>query len=419
MKLQGPTMRARQHKEPAKAFANRFVKAQSSLLFYLLLSLWIPGCGNKTVPPPADKLLMTQLTSTQAQDGWSVNYPKQRKIFFAHKLLWLFYSDGRDAVLRTSSDGLTWSAPTKVQPNGHFGHRTGYWFDGTYFHYAHNAAGAGESVIYRRGKAESTGTITWSTPQTVMTIPSGHNVMYPKVIVDTKGHPWVSFVHCKGGPHDPPYDAVIVKSATNDGTWNTAKGFPTLLVQDNPKAYPDLVGAPMTAGKTFWVVNKDKPTSYLGRRWDGTRWQSEETLSTKSSYGLFNVVADADTLHVAYGGGAIHYRQWTQSTGWSKPEWVGVGSGHVSLTLADKDRIFVSWLDKHNHLLLYRERRNATWQTTVQWADESQMGLSGSATTVGINLNGILHATPSLLLANAYTTGTKAPYQLKFIAIRR
>lgn len=384
--------------------------------------LQLASCDAPATQILPEKRISTQIVTTTAQDGWAVNYPKQRKLFFFLERFWLFYSDGKDAVYCTSSDGKQWSNPTLVKQGGHFGHRTGYWFDGTYIHYAHNAAAAGETVVYRRGKPAQDGTIDWSTPeQQVFSVSATANVMYPKVIVDPQGFPWVSFVLCKGSPHNAPYDAIVVRSSTTDGTWKTAIGFPYTLVRDHPDAYPDAVGTPMTKGQTYWIFNKKQNDVYHGRMWDGSDWKDEEqaTLS-RSSYSLYNILAEGDDVHLIYGGGTVRYRKRTVDKGWGDEQTITYqGNGHASLTLAGPNQIIATWLNTSNHRIYFRKLQQGQWGNPIEIADESKDIFAGSKSTLGINHNSLLASTPSIELAIVYTTGQIAPYALKFVAVRR
>src|SRR5689334_20112526 len=81
----------------------------------------------------------TVVATSVAQNGWTVNYSWQRKLFWAVGLYWLFYADGQNGqVYRTSANGTTWSSPTTVRGEDPLGHRIAYTFDGTNIHYAAN-----------------------------------------------------------------------------------------------------------------------------------------------------------------------------------------------------------------------------------------------------------------------------------------
>ena len=403
------TQRHRQHSTPKSQFQRFF-------LFVILLLL---ACE----PPKQTKLKLTTslVSSTQADHGWAVNYPKQRKLFWIHGQFWSFYSDGKDAVYRRSSDGKQWSSPLLVKKGGHYGHRTSYWFDGTFIHYAHNAAAAGEWVVYRRGKPLPNGQITWDEEQKVFEVSSRQNAMYPKVIVDTQGHPWVAFVLCKGGPHNAPYDSVVLRSSTKDGTWKTAPSFPHRLVIDNPDSYPHPLGVPLLKGKTYWIFNRAKGEQYRGKLWEGSKWSPEEKISKGTgSYGLFHLAADGDTVHTVFLTSGVRYRKRSIDKGWGDETSVySGGSGHASLTMIAPERLIVTWLSPSDHKVLFREKNGQEWNPTEFLVDESAQGLSGSETTKGTNLNTLVKATPKHRMAATYTTGTRPPFQIRFIAIDR
>jgi hypothetical protein len=364
--------------------------------------------------------MQSQVCNSNVKNGWAVNYPKQRKLFFMSGLIWIFYSDGNDAVYKTSEDGLDWSAPATFRKGSSLGHRIGCWFDGTYIHYAQCTANKGDDVVYRSGTPNKNGTITWSAPeQTAYEVPAGKNVMYPKVIVDSSGAPWVAFMLYDGGFNKPPYDAIVTTSSTTNGTWKTASGFPYTLVDNNTTSYPDPVGVPMTKGKTFWVYNKNvMDDTYYGRNWNGRSWDSEETVTrSHSSYSLYNLVADGDDIHMVFGGGTVKYRKRDYRAGWGK-EYVltGSASGHTSITRTGQDSLIVTWLDCSKHSVAYREMVKGQWASPVAWINESIDRLANPR--LGINSNALVASSKSMQLAVVYTTGRSSPYKLKFAALR-
>lgn len=382
----------------------------------LLLALVLSGCAAGDPVDPT-RMVRSVVATVAADHGWSVNYPKQRKLFRIHGRFWLFYSDGRDAVLRTSADGRTWSEPSRVHPGGHYGHRDSFAFDGRYLHLAHCAAGANEPVVYRRGEPRPDGTIDWSAPpQRVFAVRSGGNVMYPKVIVDDGGHPWVAFVHCRGGPHEAPYDAVVIRSAARDGRWATAEGFPHRLVKDIEGNYPDPVGAALTGGKVGWLVNGAPGTRYQAHLWDG-RWAPAEQLSQgPSTYGLLNAVAEGDALHAVYRAGALRYRKRGADGRWGPELTVSRrAGGHATITLAGPDRVLIGWPERR--ALAFREVA-AGAPGPVRQLLASEQPMAGWARTRGINHNALQTAVDGYDLAVAYTTGEARPFTLRFAALR-
>ncbi len=367
--------------------------------------------------PITEALAVPSLVSTtSASKGWAVNYPKQRKVFEMAGLLWVFYSDGVDGVFRSSRDGKEWSDPDTFAPGGHFGHRFGGWFDGTYFHYCLCTAALGADVYYRRGKPSSNGKMKWSAPpQVAFDTPSEKNVMYPKVIVDSMGHPWITFMQLVYQiPNLPPFDGIVVKASTNDGKWKTAAGFPFKLVSEKgTDGYPDPVGAPLTRGKTVWIYNHrvNGEDVYAARIWNGRGWEDEEiVVSPASNYSFFNVVGDADDVHLIHGAGTIQYQKRTWEAGWSKTFTIDdSASGHTCISRTGKNSLIVTWLDTANQLVRYREMAGGKWGSSVSWVDESIPGFAGA----GININSLVHSARRFRHAVFYSTGHSAPYDIK------
>jgi len=71
-------------------------------------------------------------TSTTA----SFSHPYERKAFSANGRYWVFYSDGTDAVYKTSTDGISWSSTNVVKSGEAYGSDFSVWFNGTNVFYA-------------------------------------------------------------------------------------------------------------------------------------------------------------------------------------------------------------------------------------------------------------------------------------------
>ena len=376
------------------------------------------------VPTPStgqEKAVQSLVSTTSASNGWAVNYPKQRKVFRMAGLVWVFYSDGADGVFRTSADGVNWSAPVPFAKDGHFGHRFGGYFDGEHFHYALCTSALGGDVHYRRGQPQDDGSIAWSAPQqTVHDTPPDMNVLYPKVIVDADGFPWVSFMQLVYQvPNTPPYDAFVLKAETNDGTWATAPGFPFTLVHKTVEGYPDPVGAPLESGKTLWFYNTylEDQFVYAARCWNGTAWEDEEVVvSPGSPYSFFNAVGDGDEVHVVHGAGTIFHQKRTRDGGWSRPFAVdGNASGHTSITRTGPGSVIVTWLDLSRNSVRFRSLEAGAWGDATVLADEAADPLADPGN--GINMNALVHSSADLVHAVAYSTGDAPPFRVKFAAV--
>ena len=344
-------------------------------------------------------------------DYYSINYPFQRHIFYMHGLLWIFYADiaGNHIICyKTSPDGVNWSAQTNVVTAGGGAHGWSIYYDGTYIHYARDNQTNGQPLYYRRGTPNANGTITWSAERTVATPAGTDSFWYPTIIVDSTGHAWIGTMlnHSVG----PTYDAVVYKNANTDDTWATDGGFPYTLASGVTDHYTVVMGATQTGGKTYWVYTKaNYPTLFYGRPWNGAAWGAEEAVTTTNrSVNVGSLIADGDNMHFAYG--SVYYSYYSGGA-WGAEYQVtatGAPSGHVATTLTAANSVIVTWIDTTSKHIFYREKRAGTWQTEVDWLDESAEGFKNY-----IELNAIPDSSGPIKLFIAYQTNTVANYHLK------
>jgi len=349
-------------------------------------------------------------TSTSG-NGWFSNYMFQRKVFYIAGRFWIFYADGTVCRCRTSVDGYTWSGATSIRASCEYGHRISFWFDGTYIHYAFCQAGAGHYVYYRRGLPECDGSITWSAvEQTVLVVGGGENVMYPTVIVDSAGYPWIGYMIFTGGPNTYPVDCVVTKSSQNDGTWTT--DFTTILVAGVTNQFTAPVGCPLASSqRVYWTYVKNTLNDVIyGREWNGGGWDAEEeaTIST-TTYTRHNVVADGDDVHINFDG--IH-RKRTDGVGWGAEFDYG-GGGHSAITLTDANSVIVIWQDVAHHIH-YRRMESGVWQSAVDWIDESADTLSND---VGLNIMVDSSAIPWLVTTLMYPSTAASPFTVNHVVL--
>jgi len=187
-------------------------------------------------------------TSTASTATW---LSFQRKTFYANSRFWVFYFNGTHIVYRTSTDGETWTSETVIRVAS-YGYQFSVWFDGTYLHYAFaeilGGANRGGALYYRRGTPNSDGSITWSaSEQTVMGSRTDIDYQEAFVAVDSAGCPWIGYSRIYGLTNDQ----WVTKSATNDGTWVNATGFPTQLTITTGNWRTCVI--PLTLNKTYVI----------------------------------------------------------------------------------------------------------------------------------------------------------------------
>ena len=377
----------------------------------LVALLALAGCDDP-VTDPGDVRVVELATST-AMEGWAVNYPKQRKVLFIGERLWLFYSDGADLLARTTLDGATLTEPFVVREDAVFGHRCALAYDGTSLHSACCLALPGADVFYRRGVPAADGlSIAWDEEQVAFDVPDAQSVLYPKVLVDAAGHPWVAFMLFEGGFETAPQRAMIVRSSRTDGIWETAAGFPFALSAPSTETFPDPLGVALASGGTYWIWDPDGASPYVGRAWseDGGFGPEERISEGAHRHGLFDAVAEGDDVHVSYGGGTVLYRRRDAGGRWSAERAVtGRGSGHTSIASLGGGRALVTWLDVAGRRVVQREIGDGFTGPATLVLDAGDDGIAGR---LSINLNGLAAPAGPFRTAITAVLGTGPPYRV-------
>jgi len=378
------------------------------------LAVALAGCLEGPVVDRGD-VRVVELASSTATEGWAVNYPKQRKVLFMRGRLWLFYSDGRDLLARTTLDGETLTAPFVVREEAVFGHRCAFAYDGASLHSACCLALPGADVFYRRGVPSEDGlSIAWDgDEQIAFDVPDAQSVLYPKILADASGRPWVAFMLFEGGFETAPQRAMVVRSSRADGVWATASGFPYALSAPSTETFPDPLGVALASGGTYWIWDPDGESHYVGRVWtEEAGFGSEEQISEgRHRHGLFDAVADGDEVHVSYGGGAVHYRHRDPSGRWSMERTVisRHGSGHTSIASLGDGRALVTWLDVEGRRTVQREIGADFTGPATLVLDAGSDGIAGR---LGINLNGLAAPAGGLRSAITATLGAGPTYRV-------
>ena len=108
------------------------------------------------------------------------------------------------------------------------------------------------------------------------------------IAVDTDGYPFVIYTNKTPG-YD--YNNYITKSSANNGTWVTAGGYPLTLTSNNGKEGVAIVS--YLDSNKIYALYTIVDTLY-GRYYNGSSWQTAETLASGSSYVYYNGVSDED-----------------------------------------------------------------------------------------------------------------------------
>jgi hypothetical protein len=253
-------------------------------------------------------------------------FSREGRTFYTNDLYWGFYVKSTNLTgfwYRTSADGAAWATeafeafPLTYLDNGIcFWHQVGT----NYFHVvykAHAVAVADRDLYYRKGTAESNGTITWSDAWQLIDISTlgltNAVADYPKIGTDLQGYPCITFKTTWTRDRQ-----AVIKSSTNDGTWVLAGGYPVQWSGTNPyEAAQDtlIVGYP-NSNKMYAIRTQgqhDWPYSYevdiIGRYYNNSTWGgSDEWIldaGVDAYISAFDAVADKnDNVYFFYGRGS-------------------------------------------------------------------------------------------------------------------
>jgi parallel beta-helix repeat protein len=403
---------------------------------------YVIDANNTDHYPLMSKRAPTQLnpsTVGTSTDMGAVGCSFQRKSFFAKGRFWCFFSNGTMMVYYTSTDGSSWSEGTSspVRACSH-GYDFSIFFDGTYLHYAYWDEGS--TLYYRRGTPNGDGSIAWSAPeQTVASTgytPSMDTI--PTIAVDSDGHPWIGW---------PCYTGNVVgcvfKSSTNDGSWNTAAGFPTTLYDNGQTSdYGYILIIPLTNQKTYAIyLSRGGSNAFgYGRLWNGSSWEPVETImySANTFYGPcdFSAVAISDDIYLIYEprrGLSIQivFNKRTYSGGWQYP----VGSEFVVQNITNTynnyphgilskgsspEILYCFWEnDPTSNHIYYKKYTNGVWDSNpIDWITETSLTQPINYDQIGdyddTLFNSYYDSADGSYVGVTYTNGSSSSLQIRF-----
>ena len=319
----------------------------------------------------------------------------QEKTFFAAGRYWLFYVDGgyptesslpsSTMYYTTSTDGVSWTPPTALasglsENSGEnvqaFLSNSGYL---QVFYRINN------ELFYRMGSPNSDGSITWATPSWQLVFnanaaegeASGTCDFF--AIVDSNNYPWVSWGYVQEpiqllNPSDTKM--YVWKDAFNNGTWQTASGFPYNVGTGN---YTNDLMIPLSNGQNYVMYFLDNPPlsgQIYGELWNGTAWGPQETCTTsqvneqyvwgQESWDRTAVADSNDNIYLAFLSTTLNlvFVERTMSGGWTSETIVQGGCGiysSPSFNLYD-DNLRLFWINSSTSIC-YKKYVGGVWDT--------------------------------------------------------
>ena len=358
-------------------------------------------------------------TVSTSTEELAVRVPSQRKMFYASGRFWVFYSDGTNIQLKTSSDGITWSEPTLIEDVYlGLGAYFAICYDGTYIHYVRTPAASLFTLKYRRGMPNSDGIISWSEDE--QTVTSGtYCTNDAGIAVDSDGYPWVTWADdWVTMSYVRPY---VTTSTKNDGTWTTKPGYPmNLAPRDHYKPSP----VSLENGKIYVVYahaeTAGSPDVIYGRLYNGSDWEAEEQVSTsnmdRTYFDRFCVLNIADDVHVVFlkdSANDIIYVRRSWGVGWGSEVTVheddNNGISPVMSYNPSTNDLYCFWGDDDDHIY-YKRCHNGVWASVpTDLVDESVNHLTRED-----DINCFFQVYDNKI-GICYMTKTASPYNIRFV----
>jgi hypothetical protein len=219
--------------------------------------------------------------------------------YTAFNRLWVFYSDGANAVWRTKQaeeDGA-WSDKQTVYSALH-GNRFNVAFDGNYFHFVRVV---NDDVRYRRGEAFPDGSLEFDEEVTAWSdAVFNADPRYLSIAVDNEGQPWITFQADDGTDRKP----VVAASVATDGTWVDREDFPMDLQSEDTDGNHGRGNnvAVLEDGKVFFSWHDAVNTRMSARVWEaGDMGEIENTGLSGSSTGSSVITLPSGTVFINSG----------------------------------------------------------------------------------------------------------------------
>lgn len=363
-------------------------------LLYVMLALLLLSL----VPIRESESVTSHLSELEEVSDWlrGAGEQNQNHIIYASGLYWAFYCDDTYMVYKTTSDFTTWSDKTTIRS----GIRAYYFdilFDDTYLHYVWGNGASGHSrFYYRRGIPQSDGTISWSAAEQNAT---SHPGTSPVIDVDSDGKIWFVYQQGRtGGSHTHKF--YVTKNNNIDGTWSTASGYPLELSEVSLPTGCRIQGSicALTDGKMYavwaWKNGSSGTTSSVyGKLYNGTGWESRETVSSRNvTYLAGNSVSvdaindDVITVYPAKQGVktqiSFNYRNYNLSS-WGSDENVSSilpsdwnvdkqACGPAMTLNPTSQTLWVYYANISSGMIYFRNWTSGSWNAEEEFCDFSQ-----------------------------------------------
>ncbi len=350
---------------------------------------------------------------TTSNNGATANSFEGR-VLRANGLFWVFYPTTSSASesYSTSPTGLTWSAPITLTSSGGGGGETAYYVSGnTLFYAAVGSVYNPQTIYFRYGALNPTGSITWSISEGTFQDSNCLAVNRPSMTVDSSGTWWVAD-NCQTYFGSTMYFAVDLWKCTNPASCSWTRDSSGSV----PWSTTDYLGklTTLTAGKVSLIYGYNSPL--YGRIYTpSVGWSGVAATGGSANYNFDggSCVAIADTtdcgapsfstesyLSLSYNGG---------SPVWSSPTALATGCGGSESISTDGATELAASYTCGGSAVYYLTSVNggSSWSaTSAMTSAGSYPGFLASSFAIANNF-----------FESVWMTGGSSPYNVNFAAI--
>ncbi|MGP3705202.1 MAG: carboxypeptidase-like regulatory domain-containing protein [Candidatus Bathyarchaeota archaeon] len=297
----------------------------------------------------------------------------------------------------------------QIDPIPIYGYQLSSFFNGTHLHIA-IARGAllcgNVHILYRCGVPRSDGTIDFYDEFIAV---EGFSGVYRvcNIAVDSNGCPYISY-HVGGSYLN------VTKSYSNNGSWNTAYGYPVRISSFTSLGAINSIVVPLSNLKMFVLYG----SSYIyGRAFNGTAWLNEVSTGLRmQNFAYVSAVAYNDVVHVVfleYSYYDIEYINYSYSTNsWSPTFTVQAtvsSSSAPVLSVDESGTLYCFWTV--SGVLYYKRCINGYWDTEpTAWFSEVDI-TANDVLTCFYRSSG---STSTYYIGLEYLKGATSPYYIKY-----
>ena len=331
----------------------------------------------------------------------ATSYSFERKLVYSQSLWWAFFSDGTNMVLETSADGSIWSNATIISTSSATtsGYDFSIWQSGNTIYYVLADSGASNSFLWRYGTMLSSGSITWSIPETTVTT-TNRVYSFNSIVTDASGNVWVAL-----NTNDGTNTHISVWKYAG-GSWSKVDDVSPVATDTVPILVPISGGVALIYGSGGTTQTVKVTASATGSIWStavspASYYKMDYSSATSIGNTLYFVgLASASTGAVS---GTVKFWSFTFGAGQTSPEtqlnatvspWLTSISEEASRTL------IVFYGSGSNIYDLYSVNAGATWypRTTISSTESSITGLTSIYAGTGV----------------IWTSGTAVPFNVRF-----